>query len=258
MRRQTLKTAILVGVVVLLGLAAVAERVRDRMLEPQPLLHQTASRPRLVARECPHCPALRFERIKGEWAMVAPYRAAAAQDAVARLIAIARAPARHRYDAARFDAARIGLAPPFATLTLDRTRLEFGTTDAISGKRYVRHGAEVALVQDNFSQWLTAAAESFVDPRPFADLTGLARVAEDEQLWPDARVAALAGARASAVTAATQAMEGRALVITGRDGAEHRCRLNRAGARWILVREDLGLAYAIDDPALLAALGAGA
>lgn len=48
--------------------------------------------------------------------------------------------------ASDFDAARIGLAPPRAVLTLDGQRLAFGAMSATGPQCYVQSGARIALV----------------------------------------------------------------------------------------------------------------
>ncbi|MBD8899558.1 hypothetical protein [Rhodanobacter sp. DHG33] len=69
---------------------------------------------------------------------------------VAALADAADAPVLEWHAAADFDAARIGLAPPQAILTLDDQRLAFGATSATGPQCYVQAGARVALVSLRF------------------------------------------------------------------------------------------------------------
>lgn len=48
--------------------------------------------------------------------------------------------------ATEFDPAKIGLAPPLATLTLDDTTFDFGEPSAVGEQRYVKVGDRIALV----------------------------------------------------------------------------------------------------------------
>jgi hypothetical protein len=111
---------------------------------------------------CNGCVPRRFEKTNGAWRMLEPLAQPADADAVARLIAISRAPVRARHAAGELDPKKVGLDPPQATLQLDRTVLKFGNTDAIHGDRYVEVDGAIALVPDNFSVRLFATAESEV------------------------------------------------------------------------------------------------
>ena len=62
------------------------------------------------------------------------------------LTATATAPVLQWRAAADFDAARIGLQPPQAVLSLDGLRLAFGAMSATGPQCYVQVGARVALV----------------------------------------------------------------------------------------------------------------
>ncbi|HEX7732498.1 MAG TPA: hypothetical protein VF415_07610, partial [Rhodanobacter sp.] len=69
---------------------------------------------------------------------------------MATLAAAAAAPVLQWRPAGDFDAAKIGLAPPLAVLTLDGQRLAFGAVSATGPQCYVRAGGRVALVSLRF------------------------------------------------------------------------------------------------------------
>src|SRR5262245_53817182 len=129
MKRQQRNTWILVGVVALLGLGAIAEEVRERLTAPKPLLALASGIVREVVVECPLCARRRFERVRGRWEMEEPWRLPADTAQVERLLEVVAAPVRSRHPPQYYEAAKIGLAVPIATLQLGPHRLEFGTTD---------------------------------------------------------------------------------------------------------------------------------
>lgn len=244
--RQTRNTWVLVGVVAALGLAAVAEQMRERMLAPKPLARVNEKSLREIVLECPSCPRRRMERIQGAWTLSEPYSIAADPDMVARLVGVAGAQVRHRYRANQLEPAKVGLAPPFATLALGPLKLAFGTTDAITQARYVGIGEDIALVNDHFSQWLLVPPESLVDPRPFAPLRGLSALSFDGKPIPADRFASATALRATRVESAPSWRSGRRVVASYGGNRQVAFTLGRDGERWLLVRDAPALAYVLD------------
>lgn len=160
MKRRHRSLLWLGAVLALLGTAVYLQvrHEREQALDPLTTIDTGAVR-RLVV-ECRGCVPRRFEKVDGHWRMLEPRTGTADPAAIARLLAIAHAPVRYRHAAGGIDPARVGLAPPQATLRLDDTVITFGTTDAIHGDRYVGVGGTVALVPDRFSVHLFAAPES--------------------------------------------------------------------------------------------------
>ncbi|MCE3004078.1 MAG: DUF4340 domain-containing protein, partial [Xanthomonadaceae bacterium] len=189
MTRQARHTWILVAVVVALGLAAIGETLRDARNAPRPLLADAPKRVDAIELGCANCDApRRFQRVQGRWRLVAPWDVPADLESVERLLGIPAIPVRRRFGDAPAAPESLGFAPPFATVALGATRIEFGTTEAIDQARFVRVGAEIALVPDRISVTLLAPPERFVDRNPFADLRdGLAGVVEGGTPWPAAR-----------------------------------------------------------------------
>ncbi|MDQ0008971.1 hypothetical protein J2T07_001148 [Luteibacter jiangsuensis] len=88
-------------------------------------------------------PAQRFDRRDGHWTSPAgPVDEGRAQE----LAALAATPVSAWTPASGFEAAKIGLAPPLATLVLDGTRIEFGEMTALGKQRYARVAGRVAFV----------------------------------------------------------------------------------------------------------------
>jgi hypothetical protein len=198
-------------------------------------------------------PSRSFEHRDGRWWMREPYAMPAHADAVARLLAIASSPTRSRHPRDRFDAARIGLAPPQATLELGGLQLEFGITDAIHGDRYVRTSDAVALMPDRFSGWLLAPAESEIDHRLAEPLQRLTSVRIDGAERPEL-VDAWDRVTTSQVIApdanATNATNAAVIAVDLADAAGHRVGYTvrrRDDGRYLAVRTEPPLAYPLDE-----------
>lgn len=150
-----------VGVVALAALAwwSVA---RQPPAAPETLLPlDPAAITRIEVRAGTHA-TRRFEKRADGWWMTTP-RLARADDAhVERLADIAAATVLGWRPASDFDAARIGLARPFATLRLDGRELVFGGLAALAPQRYVRVGDHVALIAAQHGTDLAATPDTEV------------------------------------------------------------------------------------------------
>ena len=160
MKRRERTLVLLLAVLALLGAAVHLQLRHERAQAIDPLTTIDTAGVRQLEVECRGCARRRFEKVEGHWRMLEPRAGAADPGAIANLLAIANAPVRYRHAAGEIDPARVGLAPPQATLRLDNTRLAFGGTDAIHGDRYVALGNAVVLVPDRFSVRLFASPES--------------------------------------------------------------------------------------------------
>jgi hypothetical protein len=166
MRKSTRSLLILAVAVIALGAAVYAELARERGLAPQPL---TALDPATVTHleiHCVSCTTRVFERVDGAWRMRAPHDASADPEAVARLLAVLRAPVRTRAAMAGYDASKLGLEPPQITVIADGLRIDFGGEDPIDHDRYAHIGDELLRVPDRFSARLLESPESeLLDPK---------------------------------------------------------------------------------------------
>jgi hypothetical protein len=151
MKRRNRTIAFLLAATALLGAAVFAELRHERMLALDPLTTIDVRTVQRFELSCHGCTTRRFEKVDGHWLMREPRQQPADEAWVAKVLAIANAPVRFRHVAGDFEAGKIGLDPPQATLTIDATRIAFGTTDAIRNDRYVSVGNAIALVPDNFS-----------------------------------------------------------------------------------------------------------
>jgi len=156
--RQLLLLALGVGV---LGIAVYAEIERERTLLPPPLTAIDLARVQRLSVECTAvCRSRRFERRADGWQMLEPYAQAANAEAVAHLLAIARAPVRVKLQGNAVDAEKLGLAPPLAVLRVDDVAIALGDEDPIEHDRYMQVGDTFARVADRFSARVFEAPEN--------------------------------------------------------------------------------------------------
>jgi hypothetical protein len=158
MKRRNRTLAFLLAATALLAAAVFAELRHERALALDPLTTIDVQTVQRLELSCRGCTTRRFDKVGGRWRTSGPQAQPADEALVAKLLAIATAPVRFRRAAGDFDAAKIGLDPPQATLVLDATVLKFGGTDTIRGDRYVATGNTIALVPDRFSAALFTIA----------------------------------------------------------------------------------------------------
>ena len=166
MSRASRNLLLLALAVAALGAAVSAQLARERALGPQPVSTLDGDSVRRIEIRCASvCRSRRFERTAEGWQMREPYQAPASAQAVAHLLAVARAPARLRLNLRDYDLAKLGLAPPLLTLTLDDVVIQVGDEDPLEHDRYMRVGDTLLRVPDRFSARLLESPESeLADP----------------------------------------------------------------------------------------------
>ncbi|MBS0431147.1 MAG: hypothetical protein JSS21_01905 [Proteobacteria bacterium] len=100
-----------------------------------------------------------FEKRGGHWWRTAPTAMRGNYERVQRLADLAATPVARWARTGEFDAAKIGLAPPSATLALDGVRLRYGALTALDDLRYVQVGNRIALVPRQYSPEITLAMQ---------------------------------------------------------------------------------------------------
>jgi hypothetical protein len=262
-RRQLRQNLVLAGVVALAAVAVWLVIRREQAAIELPLTAIDTTLTRELRVRNGDKPARHFERRDGVWWMREPYELPAHADAVARLLAIARAAPRSRHARAQFDLSRIGLDPPQAVLELDDCPIAFGLTDAIRGDRYVLSRQIVALMPDRFSAWLLAPAESELDHRLAAPLDTITDVVVDGRSRPEL-AAAWQRVTTSQVVAAQDAPATATIRVelVAADGRRIRYTLwRRDDGRYAALRGEPALLYPLDEiqmQHLLPAANAGA
>ncbi|HET7369386.1 MAG TPA: DUF4340 domain-containing protein [Gammaproteobacteria bacterium] len=106
-----------------------------------------------------------FKRTAEGWEMVQPVSAPANDQVIKNWLASARETSSRAYPAKDLDLAQFGLKPPRLSLTLNNQRLDFGASDPIEHKRYIRRGDTIYLVNDVLFYQLQGDPLSFLSKR---------------------------------------------------------------------------------------------
>lgn len=258
MRKSSRNLLLLAVVTAVLGVAVYAELAREyRWLDARRLTDIRLSGVTSLAIDCRSCTTRRFERTATGWRMLEPYALPASSQAIAHLLAIARAPVRSWLTALDYDPARLGLQPAQITLQLNDTRIEVGNEDPIEHDRYVRVGSRLARVPDRFSARLFESAETELDRHLLAEnpavtgivLNGASARTDLVHAW---RTVVAAGVRRASADAAAGAVP---VTVSLADGSSIHFGLIRAGNAYIARRDKPALDYVINEAQAQALLG---
>lgn len=110
----------------------------------------TALAPAAVTRvllEHPGAPALRLEKKDGSWQLVEPIQAPAEPFEVNALVGLADTEVQQMLEGS-LDLKELGLDPPSYKLTLNDQLIEFGGSEPLKYRRYLRHAGKVVLIND--------------------------------------------------------------------------------------------------------------
>jgi hypothetical protein len=166
MSRRAWLNVVLGLVVVVLTALVVLQPGLERPAEAPPLADRAPASVNRIRVERPDQQAAVLEKRDGRWYLVEPLALAANGFRVQTLLEILDVKSEHPLDAKGLELARFGLDPPRATLWLDDLRFDFGDTESLSGKRYVRLGDSLHLTTDRFYQQVVAGVPGFVDLNP--------------------------------------------------------------------------------------------
>lgn len=166
-----------------------------------------------------------LEKSAGTWWLHQPFRAPLQQGRVGVLLSLAEAVPASRYSIAGRQLADFGLEPARGRLQLNDAMLRFGDQEPSSGRRYVQHGEQILLLEDQHLPLLDAGLKALADLRPVGDellasltLPDGSVVTAPEQLdnWRIARAAGI-----EAVTERGQ----QSLLLTTQNGQQHEFKL---------------------------------
>lgn len=121
----------------------------------------------------PDAPEIKLVKQGGHWQLTAPVAARADRFEVLNFGNLASAEVKETLSPEGLDLKQLGLDPPERVLTLNDQRIEFGATDPIESRRYVKLGDKVMLIDDPVS----AAFD-----RDYQDLIAKELFAADEEL----------------------------------------------------------------------------
>ncbi len=106
---------------------------------------------------------LSFEKIDGEWYMQTPYQVPANRFRIDALLGLVSTPSHAHYDLRGKDLATFGLDRPAAVVNInDAITIEFGGSEPLNNRRYVRIGDTLHLIDDLFYFQLGMTPEGYV------------------------------------------------------------------------------------------------
>ena len=100
-----------------------------------------------------------------QWLFEKPVQWPADNTTVERLISIVQSKSDSRLPADEIELATLGLDSPKVTLILNDTRIEFGTTNNIGQRRYVKIAATIYLLPDLHLHFITQGLIGLIDRR---------------------------------------------------------------------------------------------
>ncbi len=161
MRRPLLINGSLLAVIVILGGAAWLSIQDQNTDQRTPLTSLQPDQVNQITLNNNTGPGLALERRHGVWMMTSPYKVPGKGSRIERLLEITRSISLSRFQTPQ-NLTEYGLATPQATLTLNQTRIEMGSTHPMNQRRYLRVGDQIHLINDRFPHHLQARAEDFV------------------------------------------------------------------------------------------------
>lgn len=108
---------------------------------------------------------IRLDKEQGVWMMRAPVATYANEFRIEALLGITRADSHAQFDAGALDPAKFQLDPPASVLRLNDVELAFGGSEPLDNRRYVRNGATVHLIDDEYFYRLQMRFTAFVSNR---------------------------------------------------------------------------------------------
>lgn len=165
MFRHTWRNLVLAAMVLALGSflylkpeqAPQPTQARLTQVEPNAIERIVLERPRL--------PSIALEKQSGKWQITEPVSIQAKPFQVQALLRLARSISHAQYPTDKLELERFGLKPARAKLHLNDHTLEFGDTDPIHQRRYVRSRNHVHLIDEPYPSPLQTSLASFVSPK---------------------------------------------------------------------------------------------
>lgn len=265
MRRRVLANLLLAGAVAALAALLLLIKPAPETPPPPPLTAIPADSIHTIHVERTEGGPMNFERRGGVWLMTAPVAATAYPARISAVLGLLNEPSHAQLDAGNGDLARFKLDAPVVRLLLDAHAFDFGDTDPLEERRYVRVDGRIHLIADTLFFQLTQNPGFFIDPKLLSGDAPLKRIAypqftliEEGGKWrqePDAGLAAdklkevsLNWESARGVTVRTPiegTASGQIMIDTGA-GTPVRFEILSQDGNVILGRADLNVQYHLD------------
>ena len=156
------------GLLVLVGVLTaivVLEPGKEPEPKPQPLTTRTPDTITKLKLVRGPDDVIELEKRDGSWWLIKPWSLPARDFRVQGILRLLEADSQSRHSLAALDPARFGLEKPRASVTFDgELTIDFGGTEPLAQRRYVRIGEDLHTIIDTFYYQIAATPESFVDP----------------------------------------------------------------------------------------------
>ncbi len=160
--RWLLNIALLVVIAVLVSVVVLSPE--DKPAEAPSLTTLKQSDVDRVDITRPNQPSILLEKSDGQWRMLEPYSVAANSFKVEAILGLLETGSFAQYDVKDLELANFGVDKPLAAVNInDALTIEFGNSEPISNRRYVRIGDTLHLINDTFYYQLGVKAHTFVD-----------------------------------------------------------------------------------------------
>ncbi len=146
MNRSRLNFLLLV--IVLALSAGVFFAKRDKHQPKETLTPLAAEGVNKIVIEWPGSPTITLEKQAAEWLLTTPVKARADRFEAVGATSLASTEVQSDVDGAGLDLKELGLMPPDHSITLNGVKIDFGGSDALKGRRYVRVNGAVKLIDD--------------------------------------------------------------------------------------------------------------
>lgn len=163
--------------VIVLALGAGAWQAKQHKDKPKqtltPLAAEGVSK---IVMEWPGSPTITLEKQGGDWQLTTPVKARADHFEVVGATSLASIEVQSTLDADGIDLKELGFEPPDHVITLNNVRIEFGGSDALQSRRYVRVDGVIKLIDDPTSAALDKDYADLVSKDLFAASDELVRI----------------------------------------------------------------------------------
>jgi len=144
-----------------------------------------------VVVEWPGSPTIAFEKQGGEWLLTAPVKTRADRFEAVGATSLASTEVQGTVEGEGIDLKELGLAPPDHTVTLNGVKIEFGGSEPLQSRRYVRVDGVIKLIDDPASAALDSDYADLVSKELFAadevltkiELPGLTLTKDEKGGW---------------------------------------------------------------------------
>jgi len=157
MSKVLITNLFLLVIIIALGLIVWLDPFSEPVSQPIPLTAIDADTITTITLSRSDTPLFNLEKRNRQgnpaWYLTNPIEMPASPVKVRQLLDLLATDSLRQYDIKSDNLAKLGLDPPGWVIALDQTDVQFGKTEPLEQRRYVRVGGKVHLINDRFSQY---------------------------------------------------------------------------------------------------------